>query len=393
MISDGNAGSTPVIKYSRQLDGLRCIAVVAVASYHWLPFIKKWETSYFLGVLVNFFFVLSSYLITSILFSAKEKGLKAGISPFRVIYIFLLRRTIRIFPAYYFFLTVVILLPAIGTEVKDHAAMYYSYLANYQIFHSKAWPAITSHIWTLAIEEQFYLIWPLIIIFVPRRHLLKVFLAIIIGSVVSRAIFYQYTMPIPQVILTQYCIDPFAVGSLLTYKTLATETEKQLITKYLNAILYTAMPLAFVIVCFKSYYLSFAINGLIFSMISFKIIEIAAVGFKGGFGCFLENKLVRFIGRKSYGIYLYHLLVPVVFWQVFNSGYNHLLWHFPAFFAAHQKGIALAVKILASVPGCYVIYAALVVIVALISSNLIEKPFTGLKKYLNYEKRGVNVKG
>jgi peptidoglycan/LPS O-acetylase OafA/YrhL len=384
--------STQVINYSPQLDGLRFIAVLSVVCYHWLPFIRKWETSYFFGSFVNFFFVLSSYLITRILFSAREKGIKSGISGFRVIYIFILRRTIRIFPAYYFFLLVVILLPVIGNDVKNHAAMYYSYLANYQIFLNQKWPSVTSHIWTLALEEQFYLIWPFIIIFVPHKHLLKVFLLVIIGSVVLRAIFYYPTAGIPQVILTQYCLDPFAIGGLLTYKYTASDSEKQTINKYFNSILYVAVPLAVLIIVMKSYYFSFVINGLIFSMIAFKIIDIAAVGFKGWFGSFLENKIVVFIGRISYGIYLYHLLVPIIFWKVFSIIYNHLLHHFPAFFTTNHKEIAAFIKLMASDPVCFVIYSVCVIVLALISANLIEKPFSSLKRFLSFEKSPANIK-
>jgi peptidoglycan/LPS O-acetylase OafA/YrhL len=270
--------------------------------------------------------------------------------------------------------------------------MYYAYLANYQIFADHQWPHLTSHIWTLAIEEQFYLIWPLIIIFLPHRHLIKVFLLIVIGSVAGRAIFYYPTGGIPQVILTQYSIDAFAIGGLLAYKASAADGEKQLIDQLFSYILYVAVPLAVFIIIIKSYYLSFVANGLIFSMLSFKIIEAAAVGFKGGLGRFLENKTVLFIGKISYGIYLYHLMVPIVFWKLFNIAYIRLMQHSPGFFGTHQKAIAIVVKILASVPVSFVIYAGCTIILAQLSSKLIEKPFGLLKKYLNYEKSPARVK-
>ena len=173
------------------------------------------KLSYFFGGLVNFFFVLSSYLITLILFKSRQRSDTTDVSKINVMVTFLLRRTIRIFPAYYCFLAIIFLLPTIGAAVQDNPAVYISYLVNYHVFQEHIWPPVTSHIWTLAVEEQFYLLWPLFIIFIPYRHLLKTFLFLIVGSILLRAIFYYPAEGIPQDILTQFCVDSFAVGGIL----------------------------------------------------------------------------------------------------------------------------------------------------------------------------------
>jgi len=388
--------STQVLSYNPQLDGLRFFAVLFVVTYHWLPSITHLEVSYFLGGLINFFFVLSSYLITKILYSAREKSINAGIPKYKMVVVFLLRRTIRIFPAYYFFLFVVMLLPIIGNEVRDHAGMYFSYLVNYQIFHDQTWPLVTPHIWTLAVEEQFYVFWPIIILFIRHRYLAKTFLLIILIGVVLRMIYYQpvdslQQSLLTQSILTQYCIDAFALGGLLAYKSTLPDSQKKIFDKILNVLFCIAIPLAILIIITKSHYFSFVINGLLLSIISMKLIEGAVLGYKGIVGKFLQHRIVVFIGRISYGIYLYHLLVPVVFWKLFDMSYDLLHSSFPYFFERNERGVVIFFNIIRSELFCFIVYSILTIAVALLSWNLIEKPFARLKVFLNFGQKKSSI--
>src|SRR5258706_524064 len=163
--------------YYSQVDGLRCIAIVAVMLEHFIYIgVSKLYVGFF-GV--DLFFVLSGFLITEILLNQK------GTKPSRVLFKnFYIRRSLRIFPIYYlmcvFFL---IALPGF----KPVASCAFLYVLNWaQFFTTAPVPNHVSHFWSLAIEEQFYLLWPFIIILVPNRFLLKVFIAIIIGSLVCR---------------------------------------------------------------------------------------------------------------------------------------------------------------------------------------------------------------
>ncbi|MEO5889389.1 MAG: acyltransferase [Ferruginibacter sp.] len=379
--------SKQILRYNPQIDGLRFCAVLFIVSYHWLTSVSSIQQSYFFGGMVNFFFVLSSYLITRILFSAREKSRIANIPSLKVIVVFLIRRTIRIFPAYYFFLLMVLLMPVIGNQIKDSAGMYFAYLSNYAIFYSHSWPHVSSHLWTLAVEEQFYLIWPIVIIFVPRRHLLKTFLFIIIGSVILKAVYYYPAEVVPQDILTQFCVDAFAVGGILAYKYTAPEKERRLITKYFNIVFYAGIPLCIIIILTKSYYFSFVINRLLFAVFSMKAIEGAVIGYKSYFGRFLERKWVLYLGRISYGIYLYHLLIPVVFWKIYDIAYYHADIRFPSFFTIHKNGILTFQSILSSEAVCYVIYALLTVGVASFSWYFIEKPINKFKPVIDFNIR------
>jgi peptidoglycan/LPS O-acetylase OafA/YrhL len=387
MTNDTARNASTVLKYNPQLDGLRFCAVFFVVSYHWLPSFRHLEISSFLGGMINFFFVLSSYLITRILFSARDKGNSLGVPKLKVITVFLLRRTIRIFPAYYLFLLLVILIPTIGIAIKEHPGMYFSYLANYQMYLSHDFPSVAAHIWTLAVEEQFYLLWPLVIFFVPQRHLLKTFLFIIIASPVLRAVCYYPAAGVPQAVLTQYCADPFAIGALLAYKYSMPDKEIQTISKYLNIALYAGLPIGVLIIATRSHYFSFVFNRLLFSLISMKLIEGAISGYRGYMGKFLEHKAVCYIGRISYGIYLYHLLVPVLFWRLYKIVKQYGKTNHASFFATHRKAISKFEVFLVSEIVCFVIYALLVLVIASLSWKFMEQPLNKLKVSYNTGKK------
>jgi peptidoglycan/LPS O-acetylase OafA/YrhL len=368
------------LKYNPQLDGLRFCAVLLVVSYHWIPIIADASHGFFLGGLVNFFFVLSGYLITSILFSAKEKGSKLSIPRHKVIFGFIIRRAIRIFPAYYFILFVCVLLPTTGEEIRNNSAAYFLYFSNFEMFKHQSWPSITAQFWTLSVEEQFYLVWPLLIIFIPQRYLLKTFFAMITAGIILKIIYYRPVFPVPMSTLTQFSTSGFAIGGILAYKyTYASEKEYRFITNCFNLLFYTGIPVCITVILAKSYYFSFVYNRFLYAVFSMKVIDGAIKGYKNGFGNFLNNRISLYIGKISYGIYLWHLLVPVMFWKLYNDVYAYLSKAHPYFFSIHHATIISFEKILTSDAVCFFIYAVLTVAVAAISWKLIEQPFNKLK--------------
>ena len=147
-------------RYMPGLDGLRTVAVAAVIAYH---LGLGWAPGGLLGVGV--FFTLSGYLITDLLLAAWDKG-AMGLSEFW------LRRARRLLPALYVMLAVVVIWVAIarGSEIGDvrgqtlSALLYVNnwwqinqHISYFQLFGP---PSPLSHLWSLAVEEQFYLIWP-----------------------------------------------------------------------------------------------------------------------------------------------------------------------------------------------------------------------------------------
>src|SRR5215204_689742 len=157
---------TPEVRlsYSPGLDGLRAIAVMAVLLYHadlsWIP-------GGFLGVEV--FFVISGYLITALLLAEWHQKGRISLKDFW------LRRARRLLPALYVLLVVtlgysVVFLPGEVAGLRDDAIAAVGYVTNWFLvlgresyFESVGRPSLLQHLWSLAVEEQFYLIWPIVL--------------------------------------------------------------------------------------------------------------------------------------------------------------------------------------------------------------------------------------
>jgi peptidoglycan/LPS O-acetylase OafA/YrhL len=165
--------------YMPQLDALRFFAVLGVVVVHnWQPsshtFIVGWFDWGTLGV--RLFFVLSGFLITGILIDGRE--LAPHDSRRRLVFMrqFYARRFLRIFPVYYAVLFV-LLIAGVG-QIRQIWPWLFSYGTNVYVWHYLAYPYAVPHFWTLAIEEQFYLLWPFVLLFLPRRWLMPFLLAL-----------------------------------------------------------------------------------------------------------------------------------------------------------------------------------------------------------------------
>ena len=163
-----------------ELDGLRGIAIALVVLFHFGLFPPGW-------VGVQLFFVLSGYLISDILLTEKGKPFPAYLSRFYW------RRSLRIFPLYFFYLIITSALFAATNEPKSFEIDWpflVTYTTNFgRLRVSDVGPAF-SHLWSLAVEEQFYLLWPLAVYFCSLASLRRIILATIVLSPVVRAISY-----------------------------------------------------------------------------------------------------------------------------------------------------------------------------------------------------------
>ena len=206
------------------LDGVRGLAILLVVFNHIGSVLQGpwehsadflfWKLSGSAWLGVDLFFVLSGFLITGIL--ADSKG-----SPhyFRNFYV---RRSLRIFPLYFAFLLVAfILIPAAGgalATATERAAQpwYWLYASNVLFATWDAIPVATGHLWSLAVEEQFYLVWPLVVLWVGRRHLVRTCLAIIAIVLVGRIALATLGASWVQLyVLTPTRLDSLAVGACI----------------------------------------------------------------------------------------------------------------------------------------------------------------------------------
>lgn len=169
------------------LDGLRGCAVMAVMLHHArAPF----SAGGFIGV--DIFFVLSGFLITGLLLNEYAKTGRINLAQFYM------RRALRLLPALFVFLALMLLFSdmfgGLSTTAID-AGLVLGYIANWSKALGYGRPVFMSHCWSLSIEEQFYLLWPtlflglLAFVKVPRRMVL-VIVALVAGSLVERSLLF-----------------------------------------------------------------------------------------------------------------------------------------------------------------------------------------------------------
>jgi peptidoglycan/LPS O-acetylase OafA/YrhL len=207
------------------LDGVRGVAILFVLVYHLVLYGLGRPASVSGKVLyevalngwigVDLFFVLSGFLITGILYDTK-----GGTTFFRNFYA---RRCLRIFPLYFAVLTVVFgLLPLL---VHDHRGLralveegpwYWTYTSNLLVARD-GWPHFLAlaHFWSLAVEEQFYLLWPLVVFFLGRRPLVAVCLACVVLSLCLRVGLHASHHGLAAYVLMPARMDALAAGGLV----------------------------------------------------------------------------------------------------------------------------------------------------------------------------------
>ncbi len=206
------------------LDGLRGVAILLVMLHHFTYYRPTAGADLAIGSVVFFFwtgvdlvFVLSGFLITGILLDTRNSE--------RYFTSFYARRFLRIFPLYYLvlFLAFVVLpkFPALHPMLAGQAELppqwpYWLYLTNFFIAGSgwvHGWVDIS---WSLAIEEQFYLVWPLVIWLCPPRAVPLICVAVLLAEPILRILARESGMQaLPIFVLPWYRLDGLAMGSLL----------------------------------------------------------------------------------------------------------------------------------------------------------------------------------
>lgn len=303
------------------LDGLRGVAVLLVMAAHFERFIppKNWAmplktlmTYGWCGV--DLFFALSGFLITGILLAtrADESYLMA----------FYARRAIRIFPIYYATLVGVLVFAAVVPGFSDRVPptwqwpFYFIYLTNWIPAFTGNWPSnVIGHFWSLAVEEQYYLIWPFVIMLFKRRIVAKIAITLAAIALVVRCIVVSThgTSPAVELATITRC-DALALGSLGAIY--FSERQREAGIKLLSIAAFALGVFSIVIVLLpneeaRSRFWQTA--GLSLLAISFSAL-VTHLSFEDGRTTFVQKVFrtagLRRIGRYSYGMYVYH--VPVL---------------------------------------------------------------------------------
>lgn len=347
---------TPKPEYRPQLDSLRAIAVFAVMYSHFWDDTSPWGHH---GV--RLFFVISGYLITGILIRSKGAALSKG--ALQVILVFYLRRALRIFPAYYVMLALAAaLLPEVRTSLPWHV----TYLSNVLFALNGNWdPWPLAHLWSLSVEEQFYLFWPLLIVLSPGRTMIPTLIGIIFAAVAFRAAIVFYLPEGPaRYVLTPAAFDALGAGGLLA----AIEASGRLTNELqwrlaIASIVAVAVLVSLTLQPAMFTNFNFVVGDFLAVVPLVAVVSWASVGAKGLIGRMAENSVVRNLGRISYGIYLYHF--PALAAVFLFCGYYDL-------------------QIPALGPIRFVIASLVTVGVATVSWFLLEQPLNRLKARLSY---------
>jgi peptidoglycan/LPS O-acetylase OafA/YrhL len=358
------------MKYIKQLDSIRAIAVLLVMISHWVPlsFLGRFQLG---GWGVDIFFVLSGFLITWILLENRQKADNEDIGKGTVIKNFYIRRTLRIFPIYYIVVLLLLLFSQYtSTDIRTSFPYYLTYTSNFYMFGLGKWEGIgiLSHLWSLAVEEQFYLFWPTLMLFIPRKYLLHVIYIFIGVGLLSQFLLRNHPMG---PIMTPACFQAFGLGALLAWHMVYHQEGLERFYKFISILAVVAL-IFFIGGLVKPDLGIFKMFRAISSVIGlFLIMHIVYRGRAGKlkFGFVWNNRFLIFMGKISYGIYLYHNIIP----------------HFTSK-ALDKLGISVGTVLPYKLGYLLMIGVNFVILITIswLSWIIIEKPILALKKHFEY---------
>lgn len=312
------------------LDGWRGIAILLVFLFHYLPH-NTHSPFVFLGSLgwtgVDLFFVLSGFLITGILFDSRNSS-----NFFRSFYV---RRALRLFPVYFLAVAVVIVGTGFLAGSRDWRDIpFFVYGANFVVLTHKAFfpPYFDcGHFWSLALEEQFYSLWPLVVFFVRKPQTLiricwigiltSLVLRIIIALVGASSLLAYYELPTR--------MDSLLLGALLALALRVPGHEQWLRPSRLRWIFFASVLLIIVTLSQARtlHWASVPMSSVGYSLLAAMYASILGASLVPGTLAHFIGRLrpLRFLGRYSYGLYIWHALtIPVTLkWLVYFRTYIH----------------------------------------------------------------------
>jgi peptidoglycan/LPS O-acetylase OafA/YrhL len=272
----------------------------------------------------------------------------------------MLRRALRIFPLYFLVVAALFFLDTTGDQSRF---LYYgTFTSNFYIHQAEYWP-LPGSIWSISVQEQFYLFWPWVILFVPNRYLLHAFLLFTVTGIVSH--YYLDTTEFGN-ILTIACLDSLGIGALLAWSV-------QRFPDRLSRVQYGFRIAALVIA-------GLYIAGIFLAIPVVPqrtLVSILAAVIVCGLVCrnaqkkspsrVLSNRFLLFVGKISFGLYLFHQVIPFFTFPVIDR-----------FLQANLSSSLQSYKFLF----LSLITVAMVVSAAWLSWKFIESPFLSLKKYV-----------
>lgn len=298
--------------YQPQFDGLRALAVLTVMIDHFSADVPNFPLPDWihLGATgVRLFLVLSGYFITASLRRARDQMELQSISASKTISNFYWRRFLRITPAYFAFAGIALLLN-LGA-IRENWPWVFSGSVNWLIALKAQWPLTISHLWSICVQEQFYLFWPLLVLFLPRKWMLPAIVSVVLAGIAFRVGCVIFSVPaIARWVLPFGSLDSLAAGAVLGWWGAQLKPHRNnwflawigLSMLTVAAVLRNADPTQL-----KSVFVEPLEAGAFVLLVAR-----TAAGFDGSLARFLTNPGLVFAGRISYGLYIYHILVAMV---------------------------------------------------------------------------------
>jgi len=363
------------------LDGMRGIGILAVMVIHFarvdpggFGVHAEWKAAVDVAAFaLPMFFVLSGFLITGILLETREKP-----HYFRNFYV---RRALRILPLYYGVLALLFVVhPSWGRGLGGTSSplWLWTYVANFEMARrGHCTYAFLCHFWSLTVEEQYYLVWPLIVFALRPRRLLAICAILGVASVILRIAFtFVWHNSAAAYVLTPCQLDPLCAGgalavlvrkrSLLDLRVVARFAVSISVAAFFLLRWYKQPMMSRQVVVGGPLLLCFLVGGII----------LLAIGESGFFRAVLGTRPLTFLGKYSYGLYVFHSpLMPFLDRCFPRSDLGRAL-------GSPRAG--LAVSVLMSITATLV--------VAIASFELVEKRFLRLKAWFGgREERGVKT--
>lgn len=353
--SSKNEGANHSPTYLPTIDGLRGIAILLVLWYH-IPFLFTtvtalpknmfWRMSTAGWIGVDLFFVISGFLITGILLRNGAAG---------SLQVFWYRRGLRILPLAILYLLVlqlnVALHDPLGVLVNfDVWFSYLFYTGNLHIALHGWQPLVIMILWSLAVEEQFYLIWPVLVHHMSRKHLFSLACLTISLSPLARSI-VDALFGYPAVYVFTLCrLDALSAGAVLALL-LSSEEWRSYTIGWCQKLAFPSM--AIVLVSFFAPFSPsfpsthppyFTLFGYTWIALALAILVGVGVSCEGWSRSILSHTVLTFIGKRCYGFYLWHVFIAAIVTKLLSA----ISWNLNLYGRITMWSISLSLVVTAS---------------------------------------------